>query len=61
MGIRTPDLLHAMPADSVRLRRSTSDFDRSGWLKLYGCVGVSLVPSDLVVTWLVTGFTDLTT
>jgi hypothetical protein len=29
-GIRTPDLLHAMPADSVWLRRPASDTGRSG-------------------------------
>src|ERR1022692_3486959 len=29
-GVRTPDLLHAMPADSVWLRRPASDTGRSG-------------------------------
>jgi hypothetical protein len=29
MGIRTPDLLHAMPANSVRQRLPGSDTERS--------------------------------
>jgi hypothetical protein len=40
MGIRTPDLLHAMPADSVRLCRAESDTGRSGGLQCLAASGL---------------------
>jgi len=58
MGIRTPDLLHAMLGGSVRHRGSESDTGRSGRAGLSGSVGPSLVLHEAVVTWLVTAGTE---
>jgi hypothetical protein len=54
-GIRTPGLLHAMPANSVRPRRPGSSTGRSGPVAVSGCGCLWLAQSEGVVTRLVTG------